>query len=155
MSIGLRLSLAVLFLVLGKINLRTSPDRATTRWFYNPCLSSGFLCCVMLMDRVTARTILVYSGVFTFLVDAYPTFAASALAANSFTRSSFGGIFPLFGMQSKCPRSFHAGTRVGSPCFACSASFQCGSMRCILNRPICSSSSMLDSYILACTQVGT
>jgi hypothetical protein len=101
MSIGLRLSLAVLFLVLGKINLRTSPDRATTRWFYNPCLSSGFLCCVMLMDRVTARTILVYSGVFTFLVDAYPTFAASALAANSFTRSSFGGIFPLFGMQSK------------------------------------------------------
>jgi hypothetical protein len=55
----------------------------------------------MLMDRVTARTILVYSGIFTFLVDAYPTFAASALAANSFTRSSFGGIFPLFGMQSK------------------------------------------------------
>ncbi|KUM59560.1 hypothetical protein ACN42_g7584 [Penicillium freii] len=46
-----------------------------------------------------AGTILVYSGIFTFLVDAYPTFAASALAANSFTRSSFGGIFPLFGMQ--------------------------------------------------------
>jgi hypothetical protein len=35
------------------------------------------------------------------LVDAYPTFAASALAANSFMRSSFGGIFPLFGIQSK------------------------------------------------------
>ncbi|KAJ5504477.1 hypothetical protein N7463_007351 [Penicillium fimorum] len=48
-----------------------------------------------------AGTILVYSGIFTFLVDAYPTFAASALAANSFTRSSFGGIFPLFGIQSK------------------------------------------------------
>ncbi|KOS48384.1 hypothetical protein ACN38_g609 [Penicillium nordicum] len=46
-----------------------------------------------------AGTILVYSGIFTFLVDAYPTFSASALAANSFTRSSFGGIFPLFGMQ--------------------------------------------------------
>jgi hypothetical protein len=55
----------------------------------------------MLIDCVTVRTILVYSGIFTFLVDAYPTFAASALAANSFTRSSFGGIFPLFGMQSK------------------------------------------------------
>lgn len=55
----------------------------------------------MLIDCVTFRTILVYSGIFTFLVDAYPTFAASALAANSFTRSSFGGIFPLFGMQSK------------------------------------------------------
>ncbi|KAI1829597.1 hypothetical protein DTO006G1_8334 [Penicillium roqueforti] len=46
-----------------------------------------------------AGTILVYSGIFTFLVDAYPTFAASALAANSFARSSFGGIFPLFGIQ--------------------------------------------------------
>ena len=53
------------------------------------------------MSRVTSRTILVYSGIFTFLVDAYPTFAASALAANSFMRSSFGGIFPLFGIQSK------------------------------------------------------
>lgn len=54
----------------------------------------GFVC-------VTSRVILVFSGVFTFLVDAYPTFAASALAANSFMRSSFGGIFPLFGIQSK------------------------------------------------------
>jgi hypothetical protein len=44
--------------------------------------------------------ILAYSGIFTFLVDAYPQFAASALAANSFARSSFGGIFPLFGSQS-------------------------------------------------------
>lgn len=60
---------------------------------------------MMLMDCVTVRTILVYSGIFTFLVDAYPTFAASALAANSFTRSSFGGIFPLFGMQSKFVRT--------------------------------------------------
>ncbi|OKL55718.1 hypothetical protein UA08_09072 [Talaromyces atroroseus] len=41
--------------------------------------------------------ILVYSGIFTFLVDAYPEFAASALAANSFARSSFAGVFPLFG----------------------------------------------------------
>ncbi|KAH1474374.1 hypothetical protein KXX53_006220 [Aspergillus fumigatus] len=48
-----------------------------------------------------AGTILVYSGVFTFLVDAYPTYAASALAANSFARSTFGGVFPLFGNQSK------------------------------------------------------
>ncbi|KAL1982989.1 hypothetical protein VTN96DRAFT_604 [Rasamsonia emersonii] len=42
-------------------------------------------------------TVLVYSGIFTFLVDAYPLYAASALAANSFARSSFAGIFPLFG----------------------------------------------------------
>lgn len=47
------------------------------------------------------RTVLVYSGIFTFLVDAYPTYAASALAANSFTRSTFAGIFPLFGTQSE------------------------------------------------------
>ena len=44
---------------------------------------------------------LVFSGVFTFLVDAYPTYAASALAANSFARSSFAAAFPLFGEQSE------------------------------------------------------
>jgi len=35
--------------------------------------------------------ILVFSGVFTFLVEAYPLYAASALSANSFARSSFAG----------------------------------------------------------------
>lgn len=44
-------------------------------------------------------TLLVFSGVFTFLVDAYPMYAASALAANSFARSSFAAAFPLFGIQ--------------------------------------------------------
>lgn len=65
-----------------------------------------------------------YSGVFTFLVEAvgftqigprpdsaidfadqYPVYAASALAANSFARSYFAAAFPLFGVQmynSKC-----------------------------------------------------
>ncbi|KAF8420224.1 major facilitator superfamily domain-containing protein [Tirmania nivea] len=42
-------------------------------------------------------TLLAYSGVFTFLVDAYPEYAASALAANSLMRSSFAAGFPLFG----------------------------------------------------------
>ncbi|PVH92613.1 MFS transporter [Periconia macrospinosa] len=41
----------------------------------------------------------VYSGVFTFLVEAYPLYAASALAANSFARSYFAAAFPLFGVQ--------------------------------------------------------
>lgn len=42
------------------------------------------------------RTLLIYSGVFTFLVDAYPLYAASALAANVFARCSFAGtVFPL------------------------------------------------------------
>ncbi|PYH50083.1 MFS transporter [Aspergillus saccharolyticus JOP 1030-1] len=54
-----------------------------------------------------AGTILVYSGIFTFLVDAYPTYAASALAANSFTRSSFGGAFPLFGIQMYDKLGYH------------------------------------------------
>lgn len=44
-------------------------------------------------------TILVYSGVFTFLVEAFPLYAASSLAANSFARSSFAAAFPLFGIQ--------------------------------------------------------
>ena len=48
--------------------------------------------------------LLVFSGIFTFLVDAYPLYAASALAANSFARSSFAAAFPLFGVQSKFSR---------------------------------------------------
>lgn len=55
----------------------------------------------LILSPVYSRTILVYSGIFTFLVDAYPSYAASALAANSFTRSTFAGVFPLFGSQSK------------------------------------------------------
>ncbi|PQE13900.1 MFS transporter protein [Rutstroemia sp. NJR-2017a BBW] len=44
-------------------------------------------------------SILVYSGIFTFFVDAYPLYTASALGANSFTRSMFAAGFPLFGVQ--------------------------------------------------------
>jgi hypothetical protein len=32
-------------------------------------------------------------------VDAYPMYAASALAANAFVRCSFAAVFPLFGTQ--------------------------------------------------------
>jgi hypothetical protein len=46
-----------------------------------------------------AGTVLVFSGVFTFLVEAFPLYAASSLAANSFSRSSFAAAFPLFGVQ--------------------------------------------------------
>lgn len=48
---------------------------------------------------------LVFQGVITFLVDAYPLYAASALAANAFLRSSFAAAFPLFGIQSRFPLS--------------------------------------------------
>ncbi|EMC99669.1 hypothetical protein BAUCODRAFT_30045 [Baudoinia panamericana UAMH 10762] len=40
-----------------------------------------------------------FGGIFTFLVECYPLYAASALAANSFARSSFAAAFPLFGIQ--------------------------------------------------------
>ncbi|KAL7951834.1 major facilitator superfamily domain-containing protein [Trichoderma barbatum] len=43
--------------------------------------------------------LLVFSGIFTFLVDAYPMYAASALAASAFVRCSFAAVFPLFGTQ--------------------------------------------------------
>jgi len=54
--------------------------------------------------------ILVFSGVFTFLVEAYPLYAASALSANSFARSSFAGAFPLFGIQMYNTLNFHWAT---------------------------------------------
>jgi len=41
-------------------------------------------------------TLLVFSGIYTFTVEAYPVYAASALAANSFVRSAFAAGFPLF-----------------------------------------------------------
>ncbi|KAL3448025.1 major facilitator superfamily domain-containing protein [Aspergillus insuetus] len=55
-----------------------------------PVVGSGFFGCGML---------LVFTGIFTFLVDAYPDYPASALAANAFVRCSFAAAFPLFGNQ--------------------------------------------------------
>ncbi|KAG6178292.1 hypothetical protein E4U36_006538 [Claviceps purpurea] len=43
--------------------------------------------------------VLVFTSIFTFLVDAYPLYAASALAANAFVRCIFAAAFPLFGVQ--------------------------------------------------------
>ncbi|CUS10762.1 unnamed protein product [Tuber aestivum] len=44
-------------------------------------------------------TLLAFTGIFTFTVEAYPVYAASALAANSFVRSSFAAGFPLFSTE--------------------------------------------------------
>ncbi|KAK3333946.1 major facilitator superfamily domain-containing protein [Cercophora scortea] len=44
-------------------------------------------------------TMLAFTGIFTFLVDAYPRYAASALAGNAFVRCTFAAAFPLFGVQ--------------------------------------------------------
>lgn len=42
---------------------------------------------------------LVFNGVFSYLVDAYREYTASAMAANSFLRLLMAGVFPLFGLQ--------------------------------------------------------
>lgn len=55
-----------------------------------PIIGSGIFGC---------GTLLVFNGIFTFLVDTYPLYAASALAANSFLRCTFAAAFPLFGKQ--------------------------------------------------------
>ncbi|KAI0403017.1 major facilitator superfamily domain-containing protein [Xylaria palmicola] len=55
-----------------------------------PIIGSGIFGC---------GTLLVFNGVFTFLVDTYPLYAASALAANSCLRCTFAAAFPLFGKQ--------------------------------------------------------
>lgn len=44
-------------------------------------------------------TVFSFAGIFTNLVETYPLYAASALAANSFARSTFAAAFPLFGDQ--------------------------------------------------------
>ncbi|QKX64012.1 uncharacterized protein TRUGW13939_11185 [Talaromyces rugulosus] len=63
---------------------------ASVHWIM-PIIGSVFFGC---------GVFLVFQGVITFLVDAYPLYAASALAANAFLRSSFAAAFPLFGIQS-------------------------------------------------------
>ncbi|KAI1420188.1 major facilitator superfamily domain-containing protein [Xylaria sp. FL1777] len=65
---------------------------AWTSWIHwiLPIIGSGIFGC---------GTLLVFNGIFTFLVDTYPLYAASALAANSFLRCTFAAAFPLFGKQ--------------------------------------------------------
>ncbi|VUC37055.1 unnamed protein product [Clonostachys rosea] len=54
-----------------------------------------------------AGVVLVFNGIFTFLVDAYPQSAASALAANAFVRCAFAAAFPLFGVQMYNKLNYH------------------------------------------------
>ncbi|KAL0941841.1 major facilitator superfamily transporter [Colletotrichum truncatum] len=49
---------------------------------------AGFMCWRTLF---ALRVVLVFTGIFTFLVDAYPLYAASVLAANAFVRCMFAG----------------------------------------------------------------
>ncbi|KAE8376632.1 major facilitator superfamily domain-containing protein [Aspergillus bertholletiae] len=54
--------------------------------------------------------LLAFTGIFTFLVDAYPQYAASALAANGFCRCMFTAAFPLFGSQMYNKLGYHWAT---------------------------------------------
>ncbi|PQE21556.1 MFS transporter protein [Rutstroemia sp. NJR-2017a WRK4] len=73
-------------------------------WTINP--SIHWLVSIFGSSLFGFGSILVYSGIFTFFVDAYPLYTASALGANSFTRSMFAAGFPLFGVQiSPCYHS--------------------------------------------------
>ena len=66
-----------------------------------PIIGTGFFGCGI---------ILVFTGIFTFLVEAYPLYAASALSANSFARSCFAAAFPLFGVQMYNKLNYHWAT---------------------------------------------
>ncbi|KAJ5739469.1 major facilitator superfamily domain-containing protein [Penicillium manginii] len=66
-----------------------------------PIIGASFFGCGIL---------LAYKGIFTFLVDAYPQYAASALAGNGFVRSSFAAAFPLFGLQMYNKLGYHWAT---------------------------------------------
>ncbi|EFX01532.1 major facilitator superfamily transporter multidrug resistance [Grosmannia clavigera kw1407] len=44
-------------------------------------------------------TILAFSGIFTFLVEVYVLYGASALSSNALVRCTFAAAFPLFGLQ--------------------------------------------------------
>ncbi|KAL3465833.1 major facilitator superfamily domain-containing protein [Aspergillus heterothallicus] len=54
--------------------------------------------------------LLAFMGIFTFLVDAYPRYSASVLAANGFVRCSFAAAFPMFGSQMYEKLGFHWAT---------------------------------------------
>lgn len=41
----------------------------------------------------------IFQGCLNYLVDSFPRYAASAVAANTFARSAFGAVFPLFAVQ--------------------------------------------------------
>lgn len=61
-----------------------------------------------------------YTSTFTYLVDAYRPVAASALASNSFTRSTFAAGFPLFGHQM-----YDTIGPVGATCLLAGLLFMC------------------------------
>lgn len=58
--------------------------------------------CYILILMVV-RSFFVFQGVWTFMMAAYPKYAASAMAVNTTTRCILSAAFPLFTNQSKAP----------------------------------------------------
>ncbi|OTA97077.1 hypothetical protein M434DRAFT_19276 [Hypoxylon sp. CO27-5] len=54
--------------------------------------------CLTMICYTEAANFLIFTGIFTFKVEIYPLYAASALAANTFLRCALA-MFPLFGIQ--------------------------------------------------------
>lgn len=63
--------------------------RASIHWFV-PIIGLGFM---------GAGICVIFQGSLVYIVDCYTKFAASGIAANTFMRSIFGGVFPLFANQ--------------------------------------------------------
>ena len=91
----------------------------------------------------TAAGVLLGFGIYTvflqllnYIIDSYLTFAASAIAANTFLRSLFGAVFPLFATQmyngkqasrlTACPRMTSSVSRRTDLCFPTQASVSNG-----------------------------
>ncbi|OAQ98834.1 hypothetical protein LLEC1_05740 [Akanthomyces lecanii] len=90
--------LGILYLFFGAFALVFSTNYGFNLWQIGMTFIP--ICVGMFIASATDPLIvLVYTGIFTFLVDAYPTYAASALAANAFVRCLFATAFPLFGNQ--------------------------------------------------------
>lgn len=51
------------------------------------------------LGTMSSGFFIIFQNCLNYLVDAFTRFAASAIAANTFTRSVFGAVFPLFGQQ--------------------------------------------------------
>lgn len=85
--------------------------------FSTGCVFCSFIdnVVVNLLILVMDRFFFLFQGIWTFLVAAYPKYAASSMAVNTTTRCIFAAAFPLFTNQSKLrPTSKIKATLTGS-----------------------------------------
>ena len=70
---------------------------------------------ILLITPFGTGVVLAFASTFTFLVSTYRAHAASAMASNSFARSTFAAAFPLFARPM-----FHRMTNTGALAFLAS-----------------------------------